>query len=294
MAFLLPALFVLFWASGYVAGAWGVAAGDVFALLAARFVVSAGVTVPLALRAPRTHPIPWGRLAVIAVFLLGVQFGCGYTALQQGVQPAVSALIMLGLSPIVATAAAQLLKIESSGRIVWIALVIGCIGTAISALPQLRGDDALGWPILLTVLGMSGLAIGSLLQKQWATSVDTRISVAVQSIIGCLMFVPLALATGQTSVTDPSPFIISAVWLGAPCTAGAVALQIALLKRHSLSSVTGLLLAVPPVTAVMAYVALGRPIALLTVVGMPIALGAVWIVLRRPAAAVPTDAASHP
>lgn len=282
MAFLVPALFVVLWASGYVAGAWGVEAGDVFALLAARFVVSAAVSVPLALRAPRRQPIPWGRLVVIGFFLLGVQFGCGYTALQQGVQPAVSALIMLGLSPIVAAAVAQLLRLESTGRTVWIALVVGCVGTGISSLPQLRGDDALGWPIVLTVIGMGGLTVGSLLQKQWATGVDTRVSVAVQSVVGSLLFVPLAVVTGQTAVDDAGAFVASAVWLGAVGTAGVVGLQIVLLKRHALSTVTGLLLAVPPVTALLAYVLLDRPIALLTVLGMPIALGAVWIVLRRP------------
>jgi drug/metabolite transporter (DMT)-like permease len=289
---LLPALFVLLWSSGYVGGAWGVSAGDVFALLAARFVIAAAVSAPLALRrrSALAAPVPWGRLTIIAVFLLGVQFGCGYTALQQGVHPAVSALIMLGLSPLLSTAASQLLGHERPGSRVWIALAIGCAGTAISALPQIRGAEALGWPLLLTLLGMLGLVIGSLLQKQWATHVDTRVSVAVQSLVGAAIFVPLAVATGATDVSDPLPFWLSALWLGAASTAAAVALQIALLKRHALSRVTGLLLAVPPVTALLSYVLLDRPIALLTVVGMPIALGAVWTVLRRPAAL--TDARS--
>ncbi len=292
MPVLLPTLFVLLWASGYIGGAWGVSAGDVFVLLAARFVIATVVSVPVALRrrSRLTAGVPWMRLTIIALFLMGVQFGCGYTALQQGVHPAISALVVLGLSPLLSTAAAQLLGQERPGRMVWGALAIGFLGTAISALPQLRGADAAAWPLLLTVLAMLGLVVGTLLQKQWATHVDTRTSVAVQSVVGAVLFVPLALVTGATEISDPLPFWLSALWLGAASTAAAVAMQIALLKRHALSTVSGLMLAVPPVTAVMAYVLLDRPIALLTAVGMPIALGAVWLVLRRPAAL--TDARS--
>src|SRR6185503_3746040 len=102
---LLPT-FVLLWSSGYVIGALAIQVADPLPLLAARFVLASLVAVPLALRHGRWRGAPLGRLAVAGILLQVVQFGGVYGGFALGVPAALSALVMLGLSPLVTTALA--------------------------------------------------------------------------------------------------------------------------------------------------------------------------------------------
>ena len=99
---LLP-LFVVLWSSGYVVGALAIGEADPLPLLALRFTLAALVAVPLALRSGRWRGAPLGRLAAVGVLLQVVQFGGVYGGFALGVPAALSALAMLGLSPLVTT-----------------------------------------------------------------------------------------------------------------------------------------------------------------------------------------------
>src|SRR5215218_3171930 len=96
-------VFVLLWSSGYVVGALAIEVADPLPLLTARFVLAALVMVPLALRHGRWRGVPLGRLAVVGLLLQVVQFGGIYGGLALGVPAALSALVMLGLSPLLTT-----------------------------------------------------------------------------------------------------------------------------------------------------------------------------------------------
>jgi drug/metabolite transporter (DMT)-like permease len=139
---------------------------------------------------------------------------------------------------------------------------------------------------------MLGLAAGTLLQKRWGGGVDARVSVAVQSVTGALVLVPAALVGGQTHIELGTTFVLSVLWLAWGGTVGAMVLQVILLQRLPISIVSGLLLVVPPVTAIMAWLARGDDLAPLSLVGMPVALAAV-VLLRtghRPAVPAPPSA----
>jgi drug/metabolite transporter (DMT)-like permease len=280
----LPLLFVVVWASGYVAGAFGVEVADPLGLLAIRFVLAAVVIVPLALRVPGWRRAPFRRLLVIGVLMQVVQFGFGYTALRMGVHPALSALVLLGLTPLVTTAAGGLLGLERPTARTWGALALGVAGVLVSVAPTLH-DASVGAGVALSVLAMLGLAGGTVLQKRWATDVDPRVSVAVQTVTGAAVLVPLAVATGQTHVDPGVQLAGSLVWLAWGGTVAAMALQAILLRRLPVSRVSALLLLVPPTTAVLAWATRGDTLAPLSLAGMPVALLAVALLLRRGAGA---------
>lgn len=276
---MLLVLFVVLWASGYVVGALGVAVADPFALLAVRFALASLVIVPLALRVPGWRRAPWGRLVVIGLLLQPVQFGFGYTALRMGVHPALLALVMLGLTPLATTSAAGLLGMERPGRGTWLALTIGLLGVVVSLAPSLT-DASIGAGVGLAVTAMLGLAGGSLLQKRWGASVDPRISVAVQSLVGAVVLGPIAVLSGQTEIQLSPQFVESVVWMAWAGTVGAMVLQALLLQRLAISTVSATLLTVPPVTAVMALILIGDPLQPLSLLGMPITLVAVAAITR--------------
>src|SRR3954447_2417320 len=121
---LLP-VFVGLWSSGYVVGALAVSVADPIPLLAARFTLASLVAVPLALRHGRWRGAPLGRLAVVGLLLQVVQFGGVYGGFALGVPAALSALVMLGLSPLVTTGLAVATGQERTDARLWAGLAVG-------------------------------------------------------------------------------------------------------------------------------------------------------------------------
>src|SRR3954454_21101957 len=195
----LPA-FVLLWSSGYVVGAVPLGDADPLPLLAARFVLASLVAVPLALRHGRWRGAALGRLAVVGVLLQVVQFGCVYGGLALGVPAALSALVILGLSPLLTTGLAVVSGQERADARLWAGLAIGVAGVAISLAPEL-GTARVGAGVGLTLLGMLGLSAGTVLQRRWAQGTDPRVSAAVHNLPAALLIAPvLALLGGHGDV----------------------------------------------------------------------------------------------
>lgn len=279
------ALFVLLWSSGYVVGAVGVGAAGPFALLSLRFVLAALVAVPLALRVPGWRRAPVRRLALVGLLTQAVQFAGAYSGLALGVPPALSALVMLGLSPLASTAVAARMGLERPSRRTWIALTVGAAGVAVSVAPEL-GDARVGLGVGLTVLGTLGLVAGTVLQKG-TPPVDARVSAAVQVTAAALVVVPVTAATGGLHLHASAQLAWSVAWLAWPLSVGIAILMAHLLTAHTVSTVTALLLVVPSATALLSLVALGDVPHPLALVGMAVTAVAVGDVVRRPAPAAP-------
>jgi drug/metabolite transporter (DMT)-like permease len=283
--------FVLLWASGYVVGDLAIQVADPVPLLAVRFSLGVLAAAPLALRHGRWRGAPVGRLAVIGLLLQVTQFGGAYTGFSLGVPAGVSALVMLGLSPLVTTALSIAGGHERADRRVWAGLVIGLAGVVIGLIPTLA-DAKLGAGLLFTVAAMLGLAGGTVLQKRWTADVDPRVSAAVQSGTSALIFVPMALILGGRFDLG-SKLIVSSLWLGIGMSMGALIVFMTLVCRMDASRVGALLLLVPAVTPIASWPALGEALHPLTLVGMVVAAAGVGTVLRRePTVGPPRPAAT--
>jgi drug/metabolite transporter (DMT)-like permease len=276
-----PIAFIVLWSSGYIAAKFGVDSAPPLGLLTLRCVLAIPVAVLLALRVPNWREAPLARLALVGVLLQGLQFGAAYSGLALGVHPALGSLIMLGLSPIVTTALSSWTGAERVGSRTWALLGLGLVGVAVSLVPTLGEADA-GPAIGLVVLGMLGLAGGTVLQKRWIGKADPRVSVATQLVAGLIVIAPVAAAAGQLSLTPSAELVLSAAWLAWPLSVGAMWLLVALLHRHDASIVGALLLAVPAVTALMSVVILGDALAPVSALGLVVATAAV-VKLVRPA-----------
>jgi drug/metabolite transporter (DMT)-like permease len=276
-----PIAFIVLWSSGYIAAKFGVDAAPALGLLTLRFILAVPVAVVLAVRVPNWRQAPLARLALVGVLLQGVQFGAGYSGLALGVHPALGSLIMLGLSPIMTTALSSWTGAERVGRRTWTLLAAGLLGVAISLAPTLGEADA-GPAIGFVVLGMLGLAGGTVLQKRWVGKADPRVSVATQLVAGMIVLTPLAAVSGQLSLEPSVKLALSAAWLAWPLSIGGTWLLVVLLHRHDASIVGALLLAVPAVTALMSIVVLEDALAPISALGLAVATGAV-VKLVRPA-----------
>ena len=275
---LLPS-FVLLWSSGYVVGAVAIQVADPLPLLAARFVLASLVAVPLALRHGRWRGAPVGRLAVAGILLQVVQFGGVYGGFALGVPAALSALVMLGLSPLVTTGLAVAIGKERGDARLWAGLAVGLLGVAISLAPEL-GSARVGVGIAVTLLGMLGLASGTIVQKHWAGAADVRVAAAVQSVTGAALVLPaVAVFGGRCDVS--LQLALSVGWLAWGMGIVTLLLLVHLLRGHAASTVGALLLVVPAVTAIASAPALGEALHPASLLGMVVAMGGVGAVIRR-------------
>lgn len=277
---ILPLLFVLLWSSGYVVGDLAITVSGPLPLLATRFTLASLIVVPIALRSGRWRGAPLGRLAVIGLLLQIVQFGGVYGGFALGVPAALSALVMLGLSPLVTTGLAVASGQERIDVRLWAGLLVGVAGVAISLAPSL-GTARVGIGVGVTVVGMLGLAGGTVLQKQWAGDTDPRVSAAVQNFTAAVLVLPVAVAFGGRF--DVSARLLeSFAWLGWGMSIGTLLLLVELLRRHAASTVAALLLVVPAITAIASSATLGEQLHPASIVGMLVAIAGVATVLRRP------------
>jgi drug/metabolite transporter (DMT)-like permease len=212
------------------------------------------------------------------------QFGGIYGGFALGVPAALSALVMLGLSPLVTTGLAIATGQESRDWRVWGGLAIGIAGVAIGLIPEL-GRAQLGAGLILTAVGMLGLAGGSVLQKRWGAGVDPIASAATQSVTGAVVMAPVLLIAGGRYHVGLQ-LVPSLSWLGVGMGMGTLLVLVNLLARHDASRISSLLLLVPAVTAIASVPALGEPLHPATLAGMVVSAAGVWVATRsgdRPA-----------
>jgi drug/metabolite transporter (DMT)-like permease len=285
---LLP-LFVLLWSSGYVVGAAAVEVADPLPLLATRFLLASLVAAPVVLvRNQRWRQAPLGRLAVAGLLLHVVQFGGIYGGFALGVPAALSALVMLGLSPLVTTSLAIATHQERGDARLWGGLGLGVAGVAISLAPAL-GSAQVGLGIVLTIIGMLGLASGTVLQKRWAGTTDPLTTAAVHNVTAALVVVPAAVLVGGR-LNFSLHVAAYVLWLGLVLAVATVLLFVHLLRGHAASTVGALLLLVPPVTAGLSALTLGEALHPASLLGMLVAMVGVGLVLRRDAQPASTSA----
>jgi drug/metabolite transporter (DMT)-like permease len=275
---LLQPIFVLLWSSGYVVGALASQVSGPVPLLATRFILASLVTVPAALHTGGFRGAPLRRLAVIGLLFQVVQFGGIYGGFALGVPAGLSALVMLGLAPLVTTGLAIAGGQEAHDWRVGSGLIIGIAGVAIGLTPEL-GHARIGAGLVVTAVGMLGLAGGSVLQKRWGEGVDPMASAATQSLTGAVVLAPVLAIAGGRYVVGPQ-LVLSLAWLGVGMGMGTLLVLVNLLGRHAASRVTALLLLVPAVTAIASVPALGEPLHPATVAGMAVSGAGVWVAIR--------------
>jgi drug/metabolite transporter (DMT)-like permease len=274
-------VFVLLWSSGYVVGALAIEVADPLPLLAARFTLAAVIAVPLALRDGRWRGAPLGRLSVVGLLLQIVQFAGIYGGFALGVPAALSALVMLGLSPLVTTGLAVASGQERADARLWAGLAVGVVGVAISLAPEL-GTARVGAGAGLTLVGMLGLAGGTVLQKRWVGAAEPRVSVAVQSVTAAAVTVPAAAALGGHFDVS-AQLLLSLAWLVCGMGIATLLVFVDVLRHHEASTVASLMLVVPAITAIASALTLGETLHPASVAGMLVAIVGIGAVLRREA-----------
>jgi drug/metabolite transporter (DMT)-like permease len=284
-AALLPAVFVLVFSSGYIAGTFGVRDAHPLALVAWRALTALVVlgVITLVTRAPWPRRArDWGHLLITGVLLQTVQLAGVYLSLGLGV-PAGLASLILALCPLVVAAAAVPLFGERLSGWQWAGTALGLGGVALSLSENLSGGSHRLAGYALAVAALAGFASGTLYQKRFGATADLRSGTTIQLIGTTVTAFPLAALHGGVRLALTPASAAAVAWLAVVNSIGAFTLLFLMLRRQSGAAATSLLYLVPPVTALLAAGLLGEPLTVSVLAGMAVSgVGVILVSARRP------------
>lgn len=275
------AVFVLAWCSGYPAAKLAVQHGGPFTLLLLRFALAAAAFGLLAVAARAGWP-DWRAFrhsAVVGLLSLALSFAGVYGGMHYGVSAGISALF-IGAMPL-ATALFASLTGERLGRRQWVGLGLGFLGVLFVLEGRFGGPGGGARGYLCSLVGLVALSLGTLYQKRHATTIDLRVGLAAQHAVAAVAILPLAW-WGEHFRTDGSAAWVGAVaWIVLVNAVGGFALLFALIRRGAATQVAALFYLVPPVTAVMGYLALGERLTPMMLPGFALVALGIWLGTRR-------------
>jgi drug/metabolite transporter (DMT)-like permease len=278
---LMPAVFVILWASGFVGAKYGLPSAPPASFLLWRFLLVLAVLVPMALLARAPWPSSRRQLAHLAV--VGVLVQAGYLggvfhAIDHGISAGLVALIV-GLQPVLTAVLAGVFLRERVRAVQWVGLVLGLIGAALVVEHRLSVDGLTLGAFLLSLVALFSMTLGTLYQKRFCPQFDLRTGAIVQFAAATLIMVPLALQETRPVLWTPV-FIAAMLWLVVALSIVAIALLALLVRRGATTKVASLFYLVPPTTALMAFAAFGERLTGLALIGMALTAMGVALVVR--------------
>lgn len=273
---LLATGFVLLWNSGFIGAEFGFAYTGPFSLLFWRYLA---LTFVLFFYLLFRNRLRWygRRNAVtnmaIGVLSHGVWLGCVSVSLHYGVPAGVVALVV-ALQPVATGAFSGLVVGEPTPLYRWAGLAVGFAGVAITVMARMDPTDTGSVFAYLIPLGsVIGITVATLWQRKLeftrrAYLLPTDLTLFYQSLATtAVMIVPAFALEGINTSWEPG-FIYTMSWLILGVSLSAYALMWLLIERMDATRVASLFYLGPPVTFLMARVALGDTLLTTDVVGL--------------------------
>ncbi|TDR94755.1 DMT family transporter [Enterovirga rhinocerotis] len=283
LSLVIPPLFVLMWATGFVTARLVAPHIEPISFLVLRFGLTTIVLGVFALAAgapwPR-RPSEWARTAAIGILIQGVYLGGVFWAVRHGLPTSVSALIAATQPLLTALVALPLLGERVSPRR-WLGVAVGFVGVALVLLPKIGVGGGYGvLPLVVSVASLIAITLGTIWQKRAGGAQDMRTGMAIQFGASAIALLPLAFAT-ETMRVDPAPaFWIGLVWSIFGLSIGAVMLLFTMIRRGAVVGVAAWLFLVPPITALMSLAIFGETLAPVQMLGMAVAMVGVALATR--------------
>lgn len=280
-----PAVFVLLWASGFVAARGVKPFVDPDLFLVARFTLTALMFLAIAAAGRRRWPRPrdWAMHMVIGGVQFGGYLGAVYWAVGHGLAAGVAALIAALQPPVTAIVATRMLR-ERVPIPVVAGLALGFVGVAMVVAPHLGGVG--GFPPLAVAVAFAGtLAVtgGMILQKTHLASADLVVTNVLQNVGAAIFSLGIVLLLGEHR------------WVGGVALYGwltysvvglsgiAGPLFIWLMRRGEAARTTSLLFLVPALSALQAWLLFDETLGRVQMLGFAVALAGVTLARRQAA-----------
>ncbi|HHZ07349.1 MAG TPA: DMT family transporter [Rhizobiales bacterium] len=285
---LIPPLFVVLWATGFIGARYAMPWAEPFTFLAARFAI-AFVLIALIARlmgARASTPRQALHSAIAGTLMHGVYLGGVFWAIDNGMPAGLSALIV-GLQPLItAVMAGAFLKERILPRH-WAGLAAGFAGVAMVLWPKLGAVSGVsGAALAAAVISVFGMSAGTVWQKRFGGG-DLISGTMWQYLGGGTVTAAAALALETGAFTLSGELVFAMVWLVLVLSIGAIFLLMVMIREGAMAGVASLFYLVPAVTAVIAYVLFGETLTLFQLAGMAlVTLGVGLATARQQAPAI--------
>ena len=282
---LIPFIFVVLWASGFVGARFGLQYAEPATLLSIR--MTANVALFLLLVVLLRRRIPTGKMlfhsAVVGVLIHGFYLGGTYLAISLGMPAGLSSLLV-GLQPILTVLLLVSFTQHAFKPSQWFGLMLGFIGISLVLMGKVdwQSDQHRMLAIVVCLVSLVGITLGTLYQKKYCQGVDMVGSATIQYFAAGMLFIPYAVSFETMYVEWNYSLILTLVWLVVVLSCVAILLLLYMVEHGASSSVASVFYLVPPTTAVQAWLMFGESFDALGVLGFMCAASAVYLVVKAP------------
>lgn len=282
---MIPFVFVILWSSGFVGARLGVEYAEPATLLSLRMV--ANVALFLVLIAILKRRIPRGRAffhaSVVGILIHGFYLGGTYLAIDMGMPAGLSSLLV-GLQPILTALIMISCTPQRFNFAQWLGLALGFAGISLVLMGNIewQSDDQKGLATLLCLVSLVGITCGTLYQKRFCQGTDMVGGAMVQYLASAALFLPFAMRYETMQVNWTVEFTLTLIWLVVVLSCVAILLLLYMVEHGASSSVASVFYLVPPTTAIQAWLIFGESFDIYGAMGFALSAAAVYLVVRKP------------
>jgi drug/metabolite transporter (DMT)-like permease len=244
------------------------------------------LAIALPSRAPwPKDPRQWGHIGVSGVLIHAVYLGGVFMAIKQGLPAGITALVV-GMQPLLTAVGASRLLGEQVNMRQWIGLALGFIGLTLVVSGKFGIDAELGPMLIPAVVALIGITAGTLYQKRFCSGFDLRTGSVIQFTSSALVTTLAITLFTEFQVTWTASFIFALGWLVLVLSIGAISLLNLLIHSGSAVNVASLFYLTPLSTALIAWGMFDETLPAVSLAGMVLAIGGVYLVARATPLAV--------
>jgi drug/metabolite transporter (DMT)-like permease len=276
-----PAIFVVFWSTGFVATKYVLSGAEPLTYLAIRMAVVVGLMAVMAAIARPKWPdrVGMAHSIVAGILVHGFYLGGTAIAIAHSIPAGLSALIP-GLQPLLTSTLANRWLGERVTPVQWGGLFLGLGGVVLILHGRPMSGEA-GWGWLASGVSLVSITLGTLYQRRYCGRIDWRAGNLVQYLAVAAFFAVAAGLFENNQVHWTGEFVLALAWLSVVLSIGSIGLLYWLIRHSAATSVASLFYLVPAVTAVMAYGLFGERLDTVALAGMVACAAAVFLVNRR-------------
>jgi len=261
----------------------GIHDADPLTLLALRYVCVVILIAPLILiykPAPPGNRNEWLHTAFVGFLIQVIYFGAAYKSFETGASAGTVALLT-SLQPILVAIIMPLLSHETINRRTWCGLVLGLLGSALVIVVNMDVQFNTATGILFCLAALCGITLATVWEKRFGVSQHPLTTNMIQYLIGAVCLLPLAYFTEAMSINWTLPFGLALFYLVVCNSILAISLLMMMIRKGEATRVSALFFLVPPMSAVLAMLFIGEPMANTAWTGMLVAVIGVWLVTSR-------------
>lgn len=268
---LVPPLFVLLWATGFIGARYAMPWAEPFTFLATRFLIAfALLAIVVVVWRSRKTTLAGALHAMLAgVLMHGVYLGGVFWAIHRGMPSGISALIV-GLQPLITALMAAPILGEKVLPKHWLGLGLGFIGVVVVLWPKFAsiGGGITPATLAAALVSVAGMSLGTILQKRFGDRTDPVSSTMYQYLGAAPLMIAGSLLFETQAVIINGELIFAMAWLVLVLSIGAIFLLLYMIRRGEMSKVASLFYLVPAVTAIIAWMLFGESLTPLQIAGM--------------------------